>query len=188
MATYCDRLLNRGHIGVGRSAFAYIGFDHTGTIAEDEIHLSFSHIFRDAQSGFEDNMLHDIYVLVARLPALHPWDIQKVWLYSLCAQSNHAAASNLCSSCSDELSSDRNSEASEMSSFSPPRARVHSPQPSRAVTTMGIPLVLPDIVSHWSVSADFLPVSFRRGSAGTPASCPISFLHPHRLLHPIPQK
>lgn len=80
MTTYCERLESRGRISVGRSTFAYIGFDHTGTLEEDEVLLNFSNSFKDPQSGLEDNMLHEVDVLVARLPALHPWDIQKVAL------------------------------------------------------------------------------------------------------------
>lgn len=52
--------------------------DPLAILEEGEIHLGFSSTFRDPRSHWEEVMLHDIDVLVARLPAVLPSDIQKV--------------------------------------------------------------------------------------------------------------
>ena len=67
-------------IGIGRSTNALMIADPLDVLQEDEVHLGFSSVFRDERSGFQDTMLDDMYVLVARLPALLPSDIQKVSL------------------------------------------------------------------------------------------------------------
>ena len=54
--------------------------DPLGILEEDEVHIGFSSVFRDTKSGFNDSMLHDLDILVARLPAHLPSDIQKVHL------------------------------------------------------------------------------------------------------------
>ena len=54
--------------------------DPLAVLEEGEIHFGFSNMFRDPVSGFNDTMLHDIDLLVARLPAHLPSDIQKVML------------------------------------------------------------------------------------------------------------
>lgn len=53
--------------------------DPLAILEENEIHLGFSNSFRDAKSKFDETMLHDMDVLVARLPAHLPSDIQKVY-------------------------------------------------------------------------------------------------------------
>lgn len=65
-------------IELGRSTNAYIIADPLAVLEEGEIHVAFSSVFRDSKSGFDETMLHDIDVLVARLPAHLPSDIQKV--------------------------------------------------------------------------------------------------------------
>lgn len=75
---YCLKLENRLNIGIGRSTSALIIADPLGILEEGEIHLGFSTTFRDPRSHWEEVMLHDIDILVARLPAVLPSDIQKV--------------------------------------------------------------------------------------------------------------
>ena len=60
------------NIGVAKSTYAFMIADPLAVLEEGEIHLSFS-------TGFDNkNMLHGLDVLVARLPAALPSDIQKV--------------------------------------------------------------------------------------------------------------
>lgn len=66
------------NIGLGQSTTAFMIADPLNVLEEGEIHLGFSGMFRDPISGFDENMLHDMDVLVARLPAHLPSDIQKV--------------------------------------------------------------------------------------------------------------
>lgn len=66
------------NIGLGRSTNAYMIADPLAVLEEGEVHIGFSNVFRDAKSGFNETMLHDTDVLVARLPAHLPSDIQKV--------------------------------------------------------------------------------------------------------------
>ena len=80
--TYCDRLENRMNIGLGRSTYAYMIADPLATLEENEIHIGFSSVFRDVESGFNDTMLHNMDVLVARLPANLLSDVQKARLSS----------------------------------------------------------------------------------------------------------
>ena len=64
-------------IEVGKSTSAFMIADPLALLEENEIHLGFSTPFYDSKSKWEDTMLHDVDVLVARLPALLPSDIQK---------------------------------------------------------------------------------------------------------------
>ena len=66
------------NIGIGQSTYAYMIADPLATLEEDEVHLGFSSVFHDPKSGFDQSMLHNIDVLVARLPAHLPSDVQKV--------------------------------------------------------------------------------------------------------------
>ena len=66
------------NIGLGQSTNALIIADPLAILEEDEVHISFSSVFRDPKSGFDSTILHDMDVLVARLPAHLPSDIQKV--------------------------------------------------------------------------------------------------------------
>ena len=75
---FCQRLAEKADVIVGRSTYAFMIADPTGTLEEDEVHLAFSNSFHDPASDFDDTMLHDLNVLVARLPAHLPSDIQKV--------------------------------------------------------------------------------------------------------------
>lgn len=60
------------NIGVAKSTYAFMIADPLAVLEEGEVHMSFSTAFDN------ENMLHDINVLVARLPAALPSDIQKV--------------------------------------------------------------------------------------------------------------
>ena len=66
------------NIGLSKSTYAFMIADPLAVLEENEIHMSFSGLFRDPNSRFDQTMLHDIDVLVARLPAHLPSDIQKV--------------------------------------------------------------------------------------------------------------
>lgn len=74
----CERLEQKLSIGVGQSAYAYITCDPLNVLEEREVHLGFSKTFYDQKTKFQDTMLHGMDVLVARLPALLPSDIQRV--------------------------------------------------------------------------------------------------------------
>lgn len=75
---YCLRLEEKMDVNIGQSTFAYMLADPLAVLEEDEVQLSFSHAFQDSKSGFDETMLHDLDVLVARLPAHLPSDVQKV--------------------------------------------------------------------------------------------------------------
>lgn len=66
------------NIGLGQSTYAYMIADPLAILEENEIHLGFSSVFHDPKSGFDQSMLHNMDVLVARLPAHLPSDVQKV--------------------------------------------------------------------------------------------------------------
>ena len=65
-------------IGLGSSTYAYMIADPLAILEENEIHLGFSSVFHNPRSGFDQSMLHNMDVLVARLPAHLPSDVQKV--------------------------------------------------------------------------------------------------------------
>ncbi|KAL8905139.1 MAG: hypothetical protein Q9171_006787 [Xanthocarpia ochracea] len=63
---------SRMNIGVAKSTYAYMIADPLAVLEEGEVHIGFSTPFE------HEMMLHDIDLLVARLPASLPSDIQKV--------------------------------------------------------------------------------------------------------------
>ena len=75
---YCRRLEERMNIGVGKSTQAFMIADPLALLEENEVHIGFSNLFQDLKSGWAETMIHDEDVLVARLPASLPSDIQKV--------------------------------------------------------------------------------------------------------------
>lgn len=77
---YYFRLEKKMNIEVGKSTSALMIADPLAILEPNEIQLCFSSKFQDPKSRWEDVMLHDTDVLVARLPALLPSDIQKVSL------------------------------------------------------------------------------------------------------------
>ncbi|KAI0147187.1 hypothetical protein GGR57DRAFT_262590 [Xylariaceae sp. FL1272] len=74
----CEELQKKLNVKLGCSTYAFMVIDFLGILAEDEIHLGFSSKFTDEQSGFSETFLHGMDVLVARVPAHYPSDIQKV--------------------------------------------------------------------------------------------------------------
>ena len=79
---YCTRLENRMNIELGRSTYAFMIADPLALLEENEVHIGFSSIFRDTKSEWSDVLLHNMDILVSRLPALLPSDIQKVSSFS----------------------------------------------------------------------------------------------------------
>ncbi|KAF5861870.1 hypothetical protein ETB97_012421 [Aspergillus alliaceus] len=77
-----DRYVDELHIEVPLSTYAFCIADPYGVLEENEVHFGFSNNWRDPQGQFEDNLLDGMDVLVARLPAHLPSDIQRrraVW-------------------------------------------------------------------------------------------------------------
>ncbi|KAJ3564095.1 hypothetical protein NPX13_g7961 [Xylaria arbuscula] len=74
----CDEMHKKLNAKVGRSTYAYMVIDFQGILEEDEVHLGFSSKFTDEQSGFSETFLHGMDVLVARVPAHYPSDVQRV--------------------------------------------------------------------------------------------------------------
>ncbi|RHZ43398.1 RNA dependent RNA polymerase [Aspergillus thermomutatus] len=82
MRDLLDRYVDELHIEVPLSTYAFCIADPYGVLKEDEVHFGFSNNWRDAQGQFEDNLLGGMDVLVGRLPAHLPSDIQRrraVW-------------------------------------------------------------------------------------------------------------
>ncbi|KAF4119336.1 RNA-dependent RNA polymerase [Geosmithia morbida] len=73
-------LQNKQKIHVPCSTYAYMAADFAHVLQPGEIHLSFSEKF--AAGDFSDTLLEGMDVLVARLPAHFPSDIQKVRVVS----------------------------------------------------------------------------------------------------------
>ncbi|KAL9105690.1 MAG: hypothetical protein Q9227_009174 [Pyrenula ochraceoflavens] len=74
---YFDRYIEKMAITIPRTTDVYCIADPYGVLAWDEVHLGFSEIWSDVNSGISDNILDEIDVLVARSPALLPSDIQR---------------------------------------------------------------------------------------------------------------
>ncbi|EGR45650.1 uncharacterized protein TRIREDRAFT_67742, partial [Trichoderma reesei QM6a] len=75
-----DVLKTKMNITVPCSAYIYMAADFTSTLEEDEVHLSFSTKFQ--ADGFSDTLLEGMDILVARVPAHLPSDIQRVKVVS----------------------------------------------------------------------------------------------------------
>ena len=71
------------NIELGKSTYAFMIADPLALLEENEVHIGFSSMFQDPKTGWSEVMLHDMDILVARLPASLPSDIQKVTRYSL---------------------------------------------------------------------------------------------------------
>ena len=69
------------NISIGRSTYAFMIADPLAVLEEGEVHLGFSGAFKDEKSGFNNTFLHNMDVLVARLPAHLPSDMQKVYCH-----------------------------------------------------------------------------------------------------------
>lgn len=77
---FLDRYVDRLQIGVPLSTYAYCIADPYGVLEEDEVHFGLSQAWDDP--AFSDTVFDNIDVLVGRLPAHYPSDIQKrkaVW-------------------------------------------------------------------------------------------------------------
>ncbi|KAF3396489.1 RNA-dependent RNA polymerase 2 [Penicillium rolfsii] len=77
-----DRYTEDLHIQVPLSTYAFCIADPHQVLKPDEIHFGFSKNWKDPDGQFEDNLLDDVDVLVGRLPAHVPSDIQRrraVW-------------------------------------------------------------------------------------------------------------
>ncbi|KAJ5360591.1 RNA-dependent RNA polymerase eukaryotic-type [Penicillium concentricum] len=77
-----ERHVEELKIQVPLSTYAYCIADPYGVLGPDEVHFGFSNNCRDPQGHFEDNLLDGVDVLVGRLPAHLPSDIQRrraVW-------------------------------------------------------------------------------------------------------------
>ncbi|PWY90801.1 RNA-directed RNA polymerase [Aspergillus heteromorphus CBS 117.55] len=77
-----ERYVDELHIEVPLSTYAFCIADPYHVLKEDEVHFGFSNNWRDGEGQFEDNLLDGIDVLVGRLPAHLPSDIQRrraVW-------------------------------------------------------------------------------------------------------------
>ena len=84
--TLLDRHVEELKISVPLSTYAYCIADPYGILEPHEVHFSFSRKWKDSEGTFEDDMLEDMDVLVGRLPAHVPSDIQKrraVWKQEL---------------------------------------------------------------------------------------------------------
>lgn len=76
------RYVEELRIEVPLSTYAFCIADPYGVLEEDEVHFGLSNNWRDDHSQFDDNLLDGIGVLVGRLPAHLPSDIQRrkaVW-------------------------------------------------------------------------------------------------------------
>ncbi|KAL4952540.1 RNA dependent RNA polymerase-domain-containing protein [Aspergillus filifer] len=77
-----ERYVEELRIEVPLSTYAFCIADPYGVLKEDEVHFGLSINWRDEDGQFEDNLLDGIDVLVGRLPAHLPSDIQRrraVW-------------------------------------------------------------------------------------------------------------
>ncbi|PYH88995.1 putative RNA-directed RNA polymerase [Aspergillus ellipticus CBS 707.79] len=77
-----NRYVDELHIKVPLSTYAFCIADPYQVLKEDEVHFGFSKNWCDGDGQFEDNLLDGIDVLVGRLPAHLPSDIQRrraVW-------------------------------------------------------------------------------------------------------------
>ncbi|PYH48858.1 RNA dependent RNA polymerase [Aspergillus saccharolyticus JOP 1030-1] len=82
LRTVLNRYVDELHIEVPLSTYAFCIADPYGILKEDEVHLGFSTNWRDGQGQFDDIMLEGFEILVGRLPAHLPSDIQRrkaVW-------------------------------------------------------------------------------------------------------------
>ncbi|KAF9891251.1 hypothetical protein FE257_004815 [Aspergillus nanangensis] len=73
-----DRYVKELHIEVPLSTYAFCVADPYGVLKPDEVHFGFSSNWRDPQNQFQDNLLDAIDVLVGRLPAHRPSDVQRL--------------------------------------------------------------------------------------------------------------
>ncbi|KAI9889202.1 MAG: hypothetical protein M1814_005718 [Vezdaea aestivalis] len=75
---YCMKLQERLHINVQQSCSCYCVADPLGVLKPGEVHIGFSGSFDTPDNSFQDTLLDNREVLVARSPAHLTSDIQKV--------------------------------------------------------------------------------------------------------------
>lgn len=79
---HLTRYVERLQICIPCSTYLFCIADPYGVLEENEVHLSFSEVWSDPISGFKESFVDGRDVLVARLPAYLPSDIQRrqaVW-------------------------------------------------------------------------------------------------------------
>jgi RNA dependent RNA polymerase len=82
LSQYLSRCVERLQIRIPCSTFLFCVADPYGVLEPDEVHLSFSDAWKDPVTGYKETVLDGRDVLVARLPALLPSDVQRkqaVW-------------------------------------------------------------------------------------------------------------
>jgi RNA dependent RNA polymerase len=82
LTNHLTRYVERMQIRIPCSTYLFCIPDPYGVLEPNEVHLSFSEVWKDPASGFRDNYVDRRDILVARLPALLPSDIQRrqaVW-------------------------------------------------------------------------------------------------------------
>jgi hypothetical protein len=82
LTKHLDRYAERLQIRIPCSTYLFCIADPYGILEPNEIHLSFSEVWKDPVSGFKESFVDGRDILVARLPALLPSDIQRrraVW-------------------------------------------------------------------------------------------------------------
>lgn len=82
LTKHLDRYVERLQIRIPCSTCLYCIADPYGILEPNEVHLSFSEVWRDPVSGFKESFVDGRDILVARPPALLPSDIQRrqaVW-------------------------------------------------------------------------------------------------------------
>ncbi len=82
LVKYLNGYVERLQIRLPCSTFLFCIADPYGILEPNEVHLSFSEVWKDPVSGFKESFVDGRDILVARLPALLPSDIQRrqaVW-------------------------------------------------------------------------------------------------------------
>ena len=82
LQTSLDQYVDRLQIRIPCSTYLYCIADPYEILEPNEVHLSFSEVWKDPVSGFKESFVDGRDILVARLPALLPSDIQRrqaVW-------------------------------------------------------------------------------------------------------------
>jgi RNA dependent RNA polymerase len=82
LQTSLEQYVDRLQIRIPCSTYLYCVADPYGILEPNEVHLSFSEVWKDPVSGFKESFVDGRDILVARLPALLPSDVQRrqaVW-------------------------------------------------------------------------------------------------------------
>ncbi len=82
LSNYLSGYVERLQIRIPCSTYLFCIADPYGILEPNEVHLSFSEVWKDPVSGFKESFVDGRDILVARLPALLPSDVQRrqaVW-------------------------------------------------------------------------------------------------------------